>query len=235
MRGALISSEGGKKQNTDAYGRSKIGRINCFVIADAMDGRPDAAQIAVDAVLDSFDNNPSVSRKRLFTHLTAANTAVMDMTDEGFGQYKETVSIAVLVTDGDRSVYATCGNCRIYRFKKRLITEVSEDDTTAFDAFMAGKIRYSQIRMKESRRRITQAIGISTEFEPNISDVIKLPDKSSFLLCTDGFWEIINEDYMEKARKRAESPREWLSILDKEYKLLTPIDADSGTAVAVYI
>ena len=43
-----------------------------------------------------------------------------------------------------------------------------------------------------------------------MSEHTVLCDGDAFLICSDGFWELVNEDDIEKALKSSRSPREWL-------------------------
>ena len=48
-----------------------------------------------------------------------------------------------------------------------------------------------------------------------VVDSFTVTSHSSFLLCSDGFWELIDEKMMCKTLKKAKTPTEWLFNMRK--------------------
>jgi serine/threonine protein phosphatase PrpC len=52
---------------------------------------------------------------------------------------------------------------------------------------------------------------------PDITNVIPVPeDARAFLLCTDGCWEHVQEEYMMRCLRSTKSAAEWLSRMETE-------------------
>ena len=39
-------------------------------------------------------------------------------------------------------------------------------------------------------------------------------ERQAFLLCSDGFWELIDEKKMQHCLKKASSPKEWAELME---------------------
>jgi len=63
----------------------------------------------------------------------------------------------------------------------------------------SGRIKEKEIRKHPDRNRLLKVMGVvwaSPEYEK--SRVITLNGKEAFLLCSDGFWELIEEKKMAR-------------------------------------
>ncbi len=238
MRIAVVSDKGGRNINEDSVGRLKRDGIYCFVLADGLGGHgggETASSVAVKTVLQCFDSQAEVSEDILYAYLEAAQNAIHEKRQENTALSKMSTTIIVLVTDGKKAVWAHCGDSRLYRFKGNLIQEVTDDHSVAFVSFVAGDIEYDDIRRSPDQNRLLRTLGDKSKFEPDIAKVQKINKKTSFLMCSDGFWEYVDEDYMEEARKQSSSPKEWLAGMLEERRKNAPVDCDNYSAIAVFI
>lgn len=237
MNGAMISKKGGRESNEDYIGRIAVKGMHCYVLADGIGGQSGgetASEIAVNTILECFKAQPGMSKDLVYAYLEAAQNAIAEARRAAAGKRQMGTTVVMLITDGEYAVWAHCGDSRIYRLKKSRIYEVSEDHSVAFSSFLSGEIKYSEIRYSPDQNKLLRALG-GESFRPDITDPVKLPKNSSFLLCSDGFWEYVNEDFMEKSRKKSQSPRQWLEAMLREYKRNAPSDADNYSAMIVFI
>ncbi|MDF2889612.1 MAG: serine/threonine-protein phosphatase, partial [Lacrimispora sp.] len=73
------------------------------------------------------------------------------------------------------------------------------------------------------------------ELNYQLSEEVKEEGRQAFLLCSDGFWELIEEKKMEKTLKASSSPEEWLSLMKTiVLKNGKYADMDNYSAVAVW-
>ncbi len=236
MYGVMISNRGGRESNEDAIGKCRIGSVQCFALADGMGGHENgetASKLAVNTIIECFKAQPEISKDVVFAYLEAAQNVISEQ--RSIQKNNMGTTAAVLVTDGVDAVWAHCGDSRIYRLKGSLIQEVTDDHSVAFASFAAGEIKYSDIRYSPDQNRLIHSLGDGKSFKAAVSDVVKLPKKSSFLLCTDGFWEYVTEDFIEKSRKRTSGAREWLTEMTAELKRNAPENSDNYSAIAVNI
>jgi hypothetical protein len=100
----------------------------------------------------------------------------------------------------------------------------------------AGELSPEKIRHHPDRNRLLRALGNADGgFRPEIpAEPRTLYRGTTFLLCTDGFWENVSEGEMEIDLAKAENPRDWLGKM--ETRLLERItnESDNYTALAVF-
>lgn len=232
-----ISDKGGREVNEDAVGKTKKKGIVCVVCADGLGGHNGgrkASELAVGTIINEFEKNPGFSADHIGAYIEAAREAIVSraMTDPELLYMSSTV--AILLIKGRRAVWANVGDSRIYRFCDGMICDVSEDHSVAFLDFMSGKIEYDQIRTSENQNKLTSALGIAMD-GMNVSEPVAVDSKTSFLLCTDGWWENIPDEEMEKTLSESKNARDWLERMLEIRNKNADDDSDNFTAAAVMI
>ena len=101
-----------------------------------------------------------------------------------------------------------------------------------------GEIDESEIRHHPDRNRLLRAVGMhdQTGILNSVQTIEKNENRHQFLLCSDGFWEYIDEKHMEKTLKRAKTPEIWLAKMQKiVQKNGKNNNMDNYTAIAVFL
>ena len=98
------------------------------------------------------------------------------------------------------------------------------------------EIQESEIRHHPDRNRLLCSIGMEWEDKPyRIDEVIRREGKQQFLLCSDGFWEYIEETDMERLLQKSLTPRQWLKRMEKLVRINgKEYEMDNYSAVAVW-
>lgn len=234
MTFTIFTDNGGMPVNDDfADSREKNG-IYCFAAADGMGkkGRA-AAELAVGTILDEFEKVPNITEKSLMEYITQAQRKLLYKKTHEREYDTAATTIAVLITNGYEAIKATTGDTRIYTFKKNLILEVSDDHSEAFEEFLDGNLAYHEIRTYANRHVLRRAIGDGISWEPDISPVFKIDESNSFLICTDGFWNIVTEEEMEKTHLFAFSSKGWLRAMLKKAAKRLYGGSDNISAIAI--
>ena len=237
MKIASITAKGGCAKNEDAVSRLTRGEICCMVAADGVGahGSGDIASgVAVDTILRAFSAHAEVSENAAASYMQAANTAIEELKRSNKTMSDIAASVVMVVADRKSAVMAYCGNCRIYRISGKLIQEVSDDQTGAFAAFMDGKLRYSEIRNNPAKDNVMYRLGDGSGFHAVISGEVKLKGRDKFLLCTDGLWEYVTEDFIEWSLNGAKAPRDWLERLVAERRKNAPEYSDNYSAITFF-
>ena len=238
MRFAAVSEKGGRGKNEDALNVMKRGGIYCFVLADGLGGQGSgevASRLAVKTVLECFAVQPEISAQTVHAYLQAAQNAICEERSASPQNANMATTITVLVSDGNEAVWAHCGDSRIYRFRKHLIQEITDDHSVAFASFMAGDISYDDIRVSPDQNKLLRTLSDGNKFRPDITGPVKVDKNTRFLMCSDGLWEYVHEDYMEKTMKKSRSPNQWLDGLLKIRDASAPADADNYSAIAIFV
>ena len=102
---------------------------------------------------------------------------------------------------------------------------------------LGGQIKESEIRHHKDRNRVLRVLGTPWEGEAySLADPIEKTGDQAFILCSDGFWELITEKEMEKTLKQSYSVAQWLEKMEKiVQKHGEGKDMDNYSAICVYI
>ena len=126
------------------------------------------------------------------------------------------------------------GDSRLYHFSGGHLQSQTMDHSVSQMAVLMGEITPQEIRFHEDRNRVLRALG-GDNAKPDVSaPVILTGGNDAFLLCTDGFWEYVYEEEMEKTLQNAKTPQEWLKSMETILRTRTPADSDNFTAAAVF-
>ena len=98
-----------------------------------------------------------------------------------------------------------------------------------------GEITPDQIRTHKERNVLLRTMGQWEIFRPQVYQEKQLVTKgNAFLLCSDGFWEHVEEAEMEMDYAAAKTPGKWLRKMEKRLLRKVKEDFDNYTAMAVY-
>ena len=100
-----------------------------------------------------------------------------------------------------------------------------------------GQIKEKDIRFHEDRNRLLRVMGTEWRGErPYELDHMAVPKgEQALLLCSDGFWELIDEDRMTECLKQADSPENWLERMERIVcENGKEVDMDNYSAIAVW-
>ena len=148
----------------------------------------------------------------------------------------KTTAVVLQIRENDIQ-WAHVGDSRLYVFHKNKYKDRTRDHSVPQMLVNAGEIKEKDIRNHPDRNRLLRVMGIEWD-KPKyvLSDSIEKKDGLAFLLCSDGFWELIEEKQMEKCLKKSKSAKQWLESM-KEIVLKQGIgtDMDNFTAITVLV
>ena len=102
---------------------------------------------------------------------------------------------------------------------------------------MSGEITESEIRNHPDRNILLRVMG--AEWDGPAYELLKpvpLRKCQAMLLCSDGFWELIDEACMCDCLKKSNSVEEWMAYMSEIVKINgKDKDMDNYTAVAVWV
>jgi PPM family protein phosphatase len=245
LESAKLLCAGGRPYNEDYGNYLLLSNYGCWVLADGLGGHVGgevAARAAAETALDTFASQPGMSAEHLEKYLLAANCAVINAQskDPLFANMRTTLTI--LVSDYQSAVWAHIGDTRLYYFQQGLLEgnrPATKDHSVPQAMADAGDITPEDIRFHEDRNRLLRAMGNPNDFRPVVAQPIELNAGDSFLLCTDGFWEYVNELDMTLELRRAAGAEEWLAAMKEQLerqiadKKITGNDNYSAIAVMI--
>lgn len=128
------------------------------------------------------------------------------------------------------------GDSRLYYFQDRKYVSHTLDHSVPQILVSRGEIQESDIRHHPDRNRLLRSIGSEWDQKPEcVDEVIERTGKQQFLLCSDGFWEYIEEREMEQMLQKSMTPGQWLKNMVKIIqKNGQGFNMDNYSAVAVW-
>lgn len=229
---AFISEAGSRLENNDYFGFVELDSYACYVIADGITDmrNSESAKVAIEAVVNAFQNDPGMSRGKVANYLKNANNELL----KGQSYEKLKASVTVVVTDYQKCRYGYAGNTRfrLYRDGKNLLS--SFDMSLSQDMVREEKLSSDKLAEHEERNNLYSYFG-RKRFNPFISKKVKLKDGDIITLYTRGIWENVDEG--ELADVFSESGNEPSEECDKVEDLLLsrqPDHLDNYTFAAIY-
>jgi serine/threonine protein phosphatase PrpC len=235
---ASMSKPGDRANNEDSIGSFANGGRFLFALADGLGGHSGgeiASNLAVSKAMDTFASAPA--GEELALCFVSAQNAVMDE-QRRLGQPGELKTTLVLLQIGEDAVrWGHVGDSRLYVFQKDKLAAHTRDHSVPQMLVSTGEIREKDVRFHPDRNRLLRVMGIewdSPRFE--LSEPCPPEPGISYLLCTDGFWEFIDEKDMGRDLKAARSPEDWLNAMEQRVlKNGRGKNMDNYSAVAVWI
>ena len=232
---STLSETGGHPVNEDFLDVSVMPERFSFILCDGLGGHGNgdiASRFVVQQMKRALERSESIEESIL-----EAQRKLLQKQEEENAKNSMKTTVACLTLSEDFARFAHVGDSRIYYFEKSKYKMRSQDHSIPQMLVNRGDIREKDIRHHEDRCRLLRVMG--TEWDApkyQVVDGISLTKQSSFLLCSDGFWELIDEKMMCKTLKKADSPKQWLS--DMERVVLENgegTNMDNYSAIAVFV
>ena len=215
---ASVSLCGTDKENEDCA-MIYQGGISCFVLADGLGGHGNgalASSVAAKAACDTARALQELNPETAARCFTAAQYAVTEMQKARGLDCRTTMTL--LLTCGRTAIYGHIGDSRVYHIRKNRVLARTLDHSVPQLLLRMGTITEAELAHHPDRNQIVRAVGgddDSLQFE--LSSAIRLRGSDSFLLCSDGFWEWIENEDIAAALSAGDSARD---ALDRMVRLV---------------
>jgi serine/threonine protein phosphatase PrpC len=234
-----LSRAGGREVNEDYVDVLHTAEASCWVVADGLGGHRGgaiASKLVVETALRSFQEQPEVSAAQVERHVEQAQEALLaaQRSDASLAQMRST--IVVLVANDREAVWGHVGDSRLYHLQGGRIAARTRDHSVSQALVDSGQIDQRQQGLHEDRSRLLRSLG--KEGEPGratIGGPQPLCREDAFLLCTDGFWEALDDTAVEIDYAAAEDAAAWLDRLDARLRAQDIPLKDNYTAAAIRV
>ncbi len=235
----LLSRHGGRRTNQDFCDYRTASGATCWVIADGLGGHAGgevASRLAGEHILESFRADPAISRDRLTGWLESANRALHETQQSKPELHGMRTTVVVLVSDGQGALWAHLGDSRLYHFRAGAVHCQTRDHSVPQAMAAAGEITSAEIRFHVDRNRLLRSLGDPARFRPAVRDGAEpIEGGDAFLLCTDGFWELVTEEEMMGELAGSRTPGEWLAAMERRVRAAMSGEDDNYSAIAVFV
>lgn len=236
----VFTNIGNRELNED-YAAIKVFEDKVLaVVADGLGGHDKgevASKLVTETILENFNFDHTDMQEELHQMMHKAQQTLLERQKEENAEDAMKTTCVVLGIEKEQAYLGHVGDSRGYVFYQDKTWERTCDHSVVQMLVLAGDAKEKQIRHHADRNKLLRVFGSEwfkdfCEFRTPI-DVAKA---KAFLLCTDGFWELITERQMQKCLKKAATPKEWVekmaAIVQKNGKKVT---MDNYTAIAVFV
>jgi len=235
-----ITQPGSRPINEDSAAiLEQDGRL-CFVVADGLGGHGKgelASQKLIEVFREAFALGAEDGEAFLESAFSLAQDEIIsEQRRLSAAAEMKTTAVALVVIDGN-CCWGHVGDSRLYVFRRNKVKARTLDHSVPQMLALSGDIKENQIRRHPDRNRLLRVLGVewdSPRYE--ISEEIDLASCQAFLLCTDGFWELIEEKKMCALLKKSADAQQWLEAMAAEVTANgVGKDMDNYSAVAVML
>lgn len=237
----MFTNEGNHKPNEDTVGMTEQNGKYCFAVADGLGGHgmgDKASQLVVGEAMKLFlenEENPNFIAETFEKGQAALLDAHRkERTIQGM---KTTM---VLLSVGENAInFGHIGDTRLYYFRKNRLMSRTLDHSVPQMLVNARKIKEKEIRNHPDRNRLLRVMGTEwngAEYEIGKSIKRERGKRQAFLMCTDGFWELIDEKEMIKCLKKASDVETWVTEMSR---IVTEngknVQMDNYSAIGIFV
>lgn len=218
----MISETGEKETNEDAvkvFVNQPLSTYG-FVLADGLGGHGNgdiASNFVVDCAGAVIENTDSFEGEFLSNCFETAQNMLMEEKEiKGLFSIKTTM-VMLLITDA-YAQWGHIGDSRLYHFRGGKKLSRTIDHSVPQMLAISGKIKEKDIRHHPDRCKLLNAMGAEWMAPAYEIDQRKMKVKKgdSFLLCSDGFWEWIEEKMILKILSQEETAYDALQVMTAE-------------------
>ena len=236
---SVYTDPGDRDINEDRTGICIRQDAICFVLCDGLGGHKmggTAASLAVETFKDLFSKCSDISGY-LRDAFSAAQDIITAEQMSCHGEKKMKTTCAALVIGCGNAFIGHVGDSRVYIFGKEKMMKRTLDHSVSQMLALTGDIKEDEIRFHSERNILLRVMGDKWEHPmQELMKPVSLRKCRAFLLCSDGFWELIEEKEMCRLLDSTGTVKEWLDAMsDVVRKNGTGNSMDNNTAIAVWI
>ena len=225
--------------NEDSVGVHIKDDAACFVVCYGLGGHgmgDEASGFVKDYFLSAFSQAEKADAKFVERCFMEAQARLGEIQEKKKQQDKMKTTCVCLMTQGKKAHIGYVGDSRLYAFGNKTVKFQTQDHSVPYMLYLSKQIGYEDIRNHTDRNLLLRVMGTAWD-EPKcqVYRAMALRKFQAFLLCTDGFWELITEEKMCQFLRSAATVEEWLNAMVQEVQQNgVDRDMDNYSAIAVF-
>lgn len=212
FRTGFLSEEGQELNNRDYFGYAEMDDYACYVLADSLDEEPlsNSARTAVESLIRSFGEHPSMSRGRLKKYMHTAHRELKKQR----GGMRLKASVVMAVTDYRKIRYCHAGNSRFYLMRNGRFFLKTRDQSLTGNLIREKKLSVDRAAAHEERNNLYSCLGGRHRPELQVSKKHLLADGDTLYLMSRGVWEACGDQELLDISKDAKEPTDILEQVE---------------------
>ncbi len=226
-----FTDPGGRSPNEDSVGYFTTEGFSAWIAADGLGGHTQGEVASAEAVrsLETFMNGCKKMNSSI------VENAFKQMNGDVLKLNGPLTTAVCAFSDGKKLWYANNGDSRFLFIRSRKVTHHTNDHSLAYVSYSAGRITYEEISTHPAQNRLFHSLGNEDDFAGEFYPSLDLESGDAFVLCTDGFWELINNDEIIRTLNISPTPQEWLSMMLDIIQARLKKTSDNYSAVCVMV
>jgi len=234
---------GGRDYNEDAIDQCEaFGAVHLFMLADGAGGQGGgdvASKTAMQAARAVFMGLPVFSPDTLQLCMQKADEAVVaKQNNEPRLAHMASTFVALMIHyERQQALMGNLGDSRCYIFRGEQIVAQSYDHSLVQRFIDAGLYPASKLRQHPRRNVLYASLGANAErITPYFTLVpIDLQPGDAALLCSDGVWELLEDELLCELNRSSETLDVWSNRLQAQVQAVMPPGHDNFSAVLVRV
>lgn len=236
---SMLTSRGTRRNNEDSVGKYEFNSEYCFVVADGLGGheRGEVASRLVTNTTGELFKKEGYREGFLQESFELSQERLMQKQAEEDAYDEMKTTLTTLVVGSDSVGWGHVGDSRLYRFAGEELVHQTKDHSVPQMLVRIGEIEEKDIRNHPDRSKLLNVMGVDWDKPKyDIKEQIAVAPGDSYLICTDGFWELIDEQQMIQCLKEANDVDEWIDFMEEVVMSNgSDRDMDNYSAIAVWI
>ncbi len=231
-----FTDKGKRNVNEDYIGYESIGSSTCFIVCDGLGGMgrgDEASSCVVNTILDYYrQTGDAFDIDQAFI---LGQEALLALQRESNAEASMKTTAVILFIKDNMAYFGHIGDSRLYCFNNDGFIRTLDHSIPQI-LVSQGEISERDIRFHSDRNKLVRVMGNNWS-KPNCYNTVKAYDISNtraFLMCTDGFWELIDENDMVNYLIKSRSSKKWLSLMKKHVlENGRDVNMDNYSAIAI--
>ena len=195
-----VSLLGNRKNNQDRLGVAESHGGIVLILGDGLGGKP-CGELAAETLVKSVQHSlrheimPVEEPEKLLEKLIInAHHAVRSAGNKQDPPVEPGSTAVLCLIQNNKAWWAHVGDSRFYLFRNGLPLYRTQDDSYVEHLYQKGEISLEKRDGHPMRNYVTQCIGVmETDPKVKVSKGIELQKDDTLLLCSDGFWEPLDD------------------------------------------
>lgn len=218
---ASVHEQGGREYQEDFLGVFCQDDCGVFALADGLGGHglgDVASECVVRYAVEQYVPGREASGYFQNVFLRGNEKLLQIQEQRGDMRSVKTTLVCAVIEKGVLQA-AYIGDSRLYYFHQGMIQFHTADHSVPQMLAAAGEIRPDEIRKHPDRNRLLRVLG-DRDREIKYQEILpqQLTSGDQILLCTDGFWEYVLEEEMERDLAKSRDLDEWMNRMKRKVR-----------------